>query len=321
MVGSKKRESKLLNSFTAEQRDRWYNKWKIRTVHPNLRIDYFQEIDIKDKAYGLGFLYADGSLKRNTGRTVYITIELSEKDEERINRFCEALCLNKGKKTYRIRHGTEKVIINFACKAMSNDLIRQGVSFCKSKIVRYPMLLDRELEHAFLLGYYDGDGQCKTTRIISGSVRFLRDIKNRFALPYKILRDQRQKEICGTKTKGTKYIMSLGAELFREMMGSYEYSMPRKRWAPCSKEEVASRTREALTSDKIRKRRERQTQWRAITTSELQKLVCEATITHIATEYNVNNKTVIGKCDRLGVLRPPRNYWQKLRALQTKAKA
>jgi hypothetical protein len=319
-IWNRKRIDKL-KAFTTEQLRRWYDKWKKRTVHPSLRIDYFQKIDTKDKAYWLGFLYADGSLTANTGGTVYITIELNKKDEERIDRFCEALCLCEDKKTYRTRHGAENVMISFACKAMSNDLMMHGVSFRKSKIVRYPVLADRELELAFLMGYYDGDGQHKTTRIVSGSVKFLRDIKKRFDLPYKIRRYRHQREIYGIKTMGTKYVMSLGAELFCEMMVNYEYSMPRKRWAPCTKEEAARRTREALTSEKIRKRKERQTQWRAITSAELQNLIYETTITRIAIRFGVHYKTVLEKCNRLGISRPSRNYWQKKRAMENKAKS
>jgi hypothetical protein len=179
--------------------------------------------------------------------------------------------------------------------------------------VRYPALPRTDLEYAFLLGYYDGDGHRKTSRIISGSIQFLQDVKNRFNLPYKIVKIVQQRKILGRPTKGTKYLMSLGADLLSKVMGSYGGSMPRKRWIPCTKEEAARRTREALTPQKIRKRKEQQTQWRAITRSELQKLVWESPITRIATRYHVHYKTVIKKCNRWQILRDPNEYWQKQR--------
>jgi hypothetical protein len=33
--------------------ERWYNLWKNYTVHPGLRINYFQTIDTREKAYWL----------------------------------------------------------------------------------------------------------------------------------------------------------------------------------------------------------------------------------------------------------------------------
>lgn len=293
----------------SEQWRRWYQRWRKRTVHPELRNDFFHTINTREKAYWLGFLYADGFLRRNTGGTVYIGIELSRKDEERIDQFCQTLGLNKDKKTYRVRYGAEYVAIRYACKVMSNDLIMHGITFHKSRIIEYPRLSNKESELAFLLGYYDGDGQQNTTRIISGSIRFLQEIKQRFGLPYKILTYTQDKEIHGRKTWGTKHVMSLGAELLCEMMRNYEQSMPRKRWFPCTKEEAAHRTREALTSERIRKRRKKQIQWRAITESKLQKLVWSMPVTHVAKEYNVHYKTVVVKCDKMSIVRPPHNYW------------
>jgi hypothetical protein len=314
LAHSRKRKVKLPNDFTDEERPRWYIKWKTLTVHPHLKIDYFKEIDTKEKAYWLGFLFADGCHTVSKRGTQSISIELNRKDEETIDHFCEALNLDKSRKFYRTRRGTEHVVISFSCKAMSFDLLRQGLIFNKSKIMRYPPLHDRELELTFLLGYYDGDGHRKTSRIISGSVRFLRDIKKRFGLPYKIVRIWQEREILGVPTRGVKYIMSLGADLLSEVMESFDGSMPRKRWMPCTKKEAARRTREALTPEKIQERRERQIQWRAITRSELQNLVWEMPITHIATRYHVHYKTVIYKCNRSHILRPPNEYWQKQRA-------
>lgn len=208
----------------------WYKRWKINTGHPNLRIDYFQTIDIKEKAYWLGFLYADGCLTRNQGGTTYIRLELCRNDEDVIDRFCECLRLDKSKKEYGRHEQTKSVEIRFGCKQMVNDLLKQGLMFRKSKIIELPKLLNRSLELAFLLGYYDGDGKQNSTEIASGSIRFLEQVKDRFGLPYKIQMEKREKEIYGRTIKnGTEYRLWLGVNLFNEMLSNFQNSMVRKR--------------------------------------------------------------------------------------------
>jgi hypothetical protein len=232
-------ENKQFCDYSTSQ---WYNRWKRRTVHPNLRIDYFHTIDAKEKAYWLGFLYADGFLTEQHG-SIEIRLELSKDDEDSVDRFCGDLGLNNDKKEYRRHRNLERecVEIRFACRRMSDDLIRHGLKFRKSKIIEYPKLSSRDLELAFLLGYYDGDGKHNTTEISSGNRRFLEQVADRFDLPSKIRLQTGEKEIYGRKIKGTVHRMYLGAQLFNEMMKNYENSMPRKRWFPCNPKEKARR--------------------------------------------------------------------------------
>jgi hypothetical protein len=235
-------DEKDLRQFCNSSITQWYNRWKRRTVHPNLRIDYFHTIDAKEKAYWLGFLYADGFITEQHG-SIEIRLELSKDDENSVDRFCRDLGLNNDKKEYRRHRKIEKecVEIRFACRKMSDDLIRHGLRFRKSKIIEYPKLSSRDLELAFLLGYYDGDGKHNTTEISSGNRRFLEQVANRFDLPSKIRLQTGEKEIYGRKIKGTVCRMYLGAQLFNEMMKNYQNSMPRKRWFPCNPKEKARR--------------------------------------------------------------------------------
>jgi hypothetical protein len=209
--------------------DRWYKIWKGRTVHPNLRIDYFHEINAKEKAYWLGFLYADGFLTGDLRRSTYIRLELKRDDEEAIDRFCRSLGLEKSKKEYRIHERTKSVEIRFAYKPMVLDLMRLGLKFRKSKIIEFPDLRNSEMELAFLLGYFDGDGKQNSPEITSGSKRFLEETKDKFALPYKLRMECYNKEIYGRKIRGTEYRLWLGANLFVEMQKNYSDSMARKR--------------------------------------------------------------------------------------------
>ena len=109
---------------------------------------------------------------------------------------------------------------------MSNDLMKHGVLHRKSKIIQLPFLSSRELYLAFLLGYFDGDGEAGTSRIFSGSKRLLKQIKTKFCITYKIQKDIRETE------EGeilSCYALSLGAELFNEILSNYERSLNRKR--------------------------------------------------------------------------------------------
>lgn len=208
---------------------RWYKIWKRQTVHPNLRIDYFHEINTKEKAYWLGFLYADGFLTGNQKEVTYIRIELKRDDEDVIDKFCQCLGLNKSKKEYRKHERTRSVEIRFACKLMVYDLMRLGLTLRKSKIIEFPELLGREMKLAFLLGYFDGDGKQNSPEITSGSMRFLEQVKHRFNLPYKLRMECYDKEIYGRKIRGTEYRLWLGVDLFNEMLDNYSESMTRKR--------------------------------------------------------------------------------------------
>jgi hypothetical protein len=193
-----------------------------------------------------------------------------------------------------------------------NDLLKHGLKFRKSKIIEYPKLTRRCLELAFLLGYYDGDGQQKTTRIHSGSIKFLKQVKKRFHLPCIIQTNERESTIYSRKIKGTEYFMELGTKLFSEIMRNYKHSMPRKRWYPLTQKEKLRRRRIANSHEAIMKRRELQKDWRAITKEELEKLVRQMPLTHIATIYNVSSGgTVSLKCKKLGVSMLKHGYWQK----------
>jgi hypothetical protein len=291
----------------------WYNQWKMRTVHPNLKINFFETINTKEKAYWLGFLYADGYLVEYPNRAE-IRLKLAIKDEDTINKFCEILQLNRSKKEYLTDEaGNRQVMIRFTCRKMSNSLIKHGMKFRKSKTIQYPKLPSSVLELAFLLGYYDGDGRRNTTIISSGSIRFLKQVKRRFKLPYKIYVDRRQKEIYGRKLKGTNYMLHLGPELFNNMIKNYTNSMLRKRWFPCERKENPQRIKEACTLEKVRKRRVLQREWRTITKEELEKLVREMPLKQIAAKYNINQiSNVSRKCKKYGISIPERGYWTKV---------
>ena len=59
----------------------------------NIEINYFKEINTKEKAYWLGFIYADGYITKDRD-ILRFGIEISKKDEILIDRICQAVGFN-----------------------------------------------------------------------------------------------------------------------------------------------------------------------------------------------------------------------------------
>jgi len=203
-----------------------------KLYHPNLKERFFEKIDTNEKAYWLGFMYADGYIiEEFDNYRIYYRIGLKIKidDEELIDRFMRTLYLNpdykhRYKELQNIEgkfYEVEYFRIHFANQVMAGDLIEHGVIPKKSKIIRLPCLNSCELYLSFILGCFDGDGEEGTSRLWSGSREFLEDIKKMFDVPNEIkLRES---------NLGSAWGLSLAPKLFNAMLDSYKDSMPRKR--------------------------------------------------------------------------------------------
>jgi len=218
-----------------------------------LKADFFSKIDTLEKAYWLGFLYADGSVKMNyRGKAWYlISIELSVKDKDQLIRLCKDLNLDPvlikerdRKKKYKGEWRIYRMAyFRFRCKPMVENLVKIGYSSSKSLRKSIPTifnkmtsdkesLFNRKLFLAWLLGYYDGDGNANSTRITSSCKEFLEQIKSKLNIQYEVkIQYERGKvsnfdDIVSTKSH---WKLSLGASLFNEMMNNYKNSMLRKR--------------------------------------------------------------------------------------------
>jgi hypothetical protein len=159
-----------------------YNK---SSINPNFNFTYFDNIDTIEKAYWLGYLYADGYLNKNEHRIVLTTCE---KDVEILYHFSD--CLNMENTTIKKRIHKEgyisyNLVIN--SKYMYEKLINLGCHNNKSLKIRLPKLDTLNYYLGFLLGYYDGDGYSYSAIICSGSYLFLEDIKKYFNINFEIL--------------------------------------------------------------------------------------------------------------------------------------
>ena len=120
--------------------------FKENTIY-KFREDAFENIDSEEKAYWLGFLWADGYCKSG------IDIELT--DEDHIIKLKEFLKINN-KIIQRNRNNSTTFRLNCNSKKLANDLVALGFDL-KDNRINIPNIKDELLRH-FIRGYFDGDG-------------------------------------------------------------------------------------------------------------------------------------------------------------------
>lgn len=133
--------------------------------------NFFDRIDSEEKAYWLGFMYADGCVYSDGRKIHSITLKLSIKDEEHLFRFKTSLRSNHSiKRRTRISsfpNGSKKEltssILRITSKKMFLDLVRHGCVPAKSLILKFPENLSPHLINHFVRGYFDGDGSVSMT--------------------------------------------------------------------------------------------------------------------------------------------------------------
>ena len=122
-----------------------------------LNQSYFETIDSEEKAYWLGFLYADGNVYVNKEQKQnVITLSLKNTDREHVNKFRSAI-----QSDTIIRdcdHGM--VTLKITSEKMTSDLIRIGCVPNKTFKVTFPSeeVIPKHLQRHFIRGIFDGDG-------------------------------------------------------------------------------------------------------------------------------------------------------------------
>lgn len=160
---------------------------------------FFDEIDTEEKAYILGFLYADGCVSKNV-----LEIKLSIKDYSLLENIKNALHSEHKIITGIISSGYGKgnqfCFLSINNKHLAESLIKAGVFRNKTKILKFPTydIVPESLINHFIRGYFDGDGSVyKTNSGLSfsfdGTKEFLSSLLN-------IIR-----EITGTRATIYKY--------------------------------------------------------------------------------------------------------------------
>jgi len=127
--------------------------------HNYTNLDFFQTIDTEEKAYWLGFIYADGCISYIGYR---LEISINKKDEEHLQKLSDMLNkpLRSFTQTCSLMNDTnvcEMVKLYVYNKSMYNDLLECGVEERKtySDTTRILDSVPKNLIHHFVRGYFD----------------------------------------------------------------------------------------------------------------------------------------------------------------------
>jgi hypothetical protein len=153
--------------------------------------DYFNVIDTQEKAYWLGFLFADGYIReRKSGNS--LELKLSVKDYDHLLLFRECIGSNHLVKESqsKVKYNGGVSISNMIHLAMYssklvNSIRKQGVHSRKTFTIERPNIEKGMMSH-FIRGYFDGDGSFSfnpekysiKTQIVSASEDFKKFIIN-----------------------------------------------------------------------------------------------------------------------------------------------
>lgn len=137
-------------------------KGKIYSCNEN----FFALIDTEEKAYWLGFMYADGYIQskcKDNNRRVGLSLSISDIDH--LHKFKDSLESNHEIKIYKTGNksysaGTEYCRIIITEEKMVKDLISHGCVEHKTNITTFPSedIVPQHLQRHFIRGYFDGDG-------------------------------------------------------------------------------------------------------------------------------------------------------------------
>jgi DNA-binding transcriptional regulator WhiA len=134
---------------------------KLRESHRKFPIDehIFDEIDTEEKAYYLGFIYADGYISKNG---YYLALDISKIDEYILDRLQSLIYLGSNRPIKGVRKnfttGKEYVRVVISSSAVVASLIKHGVTSNKTFAIRFPTWIRPDIRRHFIRGYFDGDG-------------------------------------------------------------------------------------------------------------------------------------------------------------------
>lgn len=177
--------------------------------------DYFKVIDSEEKAYWLGFIYADGyivnGIKGKNKDSLGIT--LKNQDIEHIEKFKRSIKSNHPINIYKTKYDTDCARIIIQDEELVDDLIKLGVLRNKSLILKFPernIVNDKFIYH-FIRGYFDGDGSFKRKGknqkgydfSLLGTFEFLSEVKRHLIIDNEIRK-------CNKNNNSNNYHLTFG---------------------------------------------------------------------------------------------------------------
>lgn len=260
-------------------------------------IDYFKQIDTKAKAYWLGYLYADGYINKKNHTILQCKLE----DRFLIDEFAKAINHHNiyyiENRSDHQRTRNESIRLSVHNTTFTSYLNYHGCVNRKSRIIRFPKLDNFNLDLAFLLGYFDGDGCVPDGCIVSGSYEFLVDVKSTFYIPNPV------------KPNNVIYSLQLPAETRALMYLNYENSLPRKRntinteYYRCNEFGIIGRIFKSPYDKKGTTIKPR------VTKEELTDLIWKAPAMDVGKYLGISNVMVHNYCKKYNIPTPPQGYW------------
>lgn len=163
--------------------------------------NFFERVDTEEKAYFLGFLYADGCNKEYAN---CVSLELQFRDSYIIDVFNKAI--NSDRKPYfkkrKKENHSDSVCLSIINKKFSLDLVELGCVRAKSLILKFPTeeQVPKHLQRHFIRGCFDGDGGI--------------DFKNK-ACPQAMIRIASTNDFCQGIAKIVKESIGIEAKIYK----------------------------------------------------------------------------------------------------------
>lgn len=163
--------------------------------------NYFKTVDSEEKAYWLGFLAADGCIRRRVNekgksRGDGIYLKLAVLDESHMEKFRDSICPDA-----KITYQRNKTVTKSGKDSFSNscnlringnelvqDIIKLGVGPRKTFTVGKPNIGEEYYKH-FIRGFFDGDGCCYVKKTLGKRGLYTVSVRFSFACASKDMRD------------------------------------------------------------------------------------------------------------------------------------
>lgn len=183
-----KTKSEIANNFNVSEGTiyNWFKKFGIKVKdYLEFRLSYnvhvFDTVDSEEKAYWLGFLYADGWVSYLAIKNSYrIGLALNSIDIEHLRKFKAFLQDSRDDSAIKIyKYGPNGNKIHEGCRYvvcnehLAKELINLGCTFRKSLTLTFPDIKkfnNPDFIFDFIRGYMDGDGCLSRTILKSGKL-------------------------------------------------------------------------------------------------------------------------------------------------------
>lgn len=201
----------------------------------------FDVIDTEEKAYWLGFLYADGCLIKT-----HVTLTLAEKDRDHIERFVDFMGsdtpISIKTQNLQTKNPYPRATVTISGKHLSARLKELGIVVGRTVSIQdIWRQIPPELLHHWVRGFFDGDGCAEKkphihfslTREVGESLIELFAKEAGTNSDLKLVRNTRSNVVCNLKYKGYNNTMKIINYMYKEA----KTWMPRKKtridnWPP-----------------------------------------------------------------------------------------